>query len=1265
MNKLPIKPIDATWTDEQWRAIYSKDQDILVAAAAGSGKTAVLVERMIKKVVNEEQPININELLVVTFTKASAAEMKHRIGSALEEEISKNPTSVHLKQQLSLLNQASISTLHSFCQEVIRQNYYKINLDPNFRLADETEIRLIKDEIVESIFERIYERANGVEEQLQTAKGKEKEKLEAEHELLKTYFKNIDFYTNDRNDIAIKALILQLYEFIMANPNPVEFLDQLIAPYNLEKVTSIRELPYFFYVENYIHLSLNTAKKYLEQAIQVLELDPGLEARLETINSDLSYLMSIERNLQHSWDDAVRAVAAGSFVRAKAISKKVEHDEELKKQAEALRDHAKNIVKVLKEEFFEKSEEVYIEELYQLKDKVVWLVETTKQFHQEFRQEKERRGILDFSDLEHYCLEILGEEDKNTLTDVAYAYKQRFKEVLVDEYQDTNFVQEAILQAVSKGPASKGNRFMVGDVKQSIYRFRLAEPKLFLGKYQNFTNDGENSGLKIDLAKNFRSREEVLHGTNFIFKQIMNENIGEIDYDDAAELKVGAYYPTAEELKELTNNHNYDANYAVELTILEEKDDLDESMDSEVLEELKEMNSVTLQARYIAQTINKHIKDGLLVWDGKKKQARQVEYRDFVILLRSMKAAPQIMEELKQANIPAYANLSDGYFESIEVKIILDVLSIVDNPYQDIPLAGVLRSPIVGLTENELAEIRKNKKHIPLIECVRSYNEEETNEFPLLIEKITQFKCLMNEFRNSLKDLSLSELIWDVYRKTNYYEYVGGLPGGKQRQANLRALYDRSLQYETTSFRGLFNFLQFIKTMRERGDDLGTARALGEQENVVRLMTIHSSKGLEFPVVFVAHLNKNFNEKDLKQMSLLDKDFGLAVKMVDLERRITTPTIFYHAMKQKKYQEMQAEEMRVLYVALTRAKEKLYLVGSVDDLEKKASQWQVHQNNSEWLLDDYERLKTKNYMDWVVPSVLRHEDAKPYRYLIGNDISADLQIQRHPSHWKINCLTRENLVEEKIEQEEKKIDLEFIPSPYYDELSKRLSWHYPYEELTKTRAKQSVSEIKKNQLQASSTDNERKIYKRPISKRPLFMQQEKLTSAEKGTAMHKVMQYIPYDPAMDIEKIESFIKEMVKKELLTTEEEAVVSSTQIMEFFRSPLGQRMLHAKNLQREVPFSLGVPASEVYHKDDMQGSILVQGIMDCLFEEDGKYILVDFKTDNLQPNPETKLKYATENHRLQLDFYKKAIETIYQAEVKETYIYFFDGGIVQQLL
>ena len=607
------------------------------------------------------------------------------------------------------------------------------------------------------------------------------------------------------------------------------------------------------------------------------------------------------------------------------------------------------------------------------------LIETLTQlvqaFSDRFTEMKEEKGLVDFADLEHYCLDILldpfaKKEGIMAPSEAAIAYQQQFKEVLVDEYQDVNMVQEAIVQLVTKEGESTGNLFMVGDVKQSIYRFRLAEPNLFLSKYNRFTNDGEESGLKIDLARNFRSRKEVLDGTNYLFKQIMGVNVGEIEYNEAAELVKGASYPEEEP-------------FPIELLLVDlEKEERDEheednSDEDQAIFDANELEQSQLEARVMAKKIKSMITERVPIFNPKTGTSRPVIYRDIVILLRSMTWAPQIMEEFKQQGIPVYANLSTGYFQATEINIMMSLLKVIDNPYQDIPLASVLRSPIVDLNEEELATIRIHNRKGKFFDAVLSFSRQKpSGESERIYDKVKPFLNRLEEWRSMARQGSLSALIWQLYRDTHFYDFAGGLPGGKQRQANLRALYDRARQYEATSFRGLFRFLRFIERMQERGDDLGAARALGEQEDVVRVMTIHSSKGLEFPVVFVAGLGRNFNMMDLRKSYLLDKEFGFAAKYVNVDKRITYPSLPQLAFKRKKKMEMLAEEMRVLYVALTRAKEKLYLLASVKSLQKKLDKWSHTLDHKEWLLSDYERAAANSYLDWVGPSLVRHQDCK-------------------------------------------------------------------------------------------------------------------------------------------------------------------------------------------------------------------------------------------------------------------------------------------------
>ncbi|MEH6986751.1 helicase-exonuclease AddAB subunit AddA [Cytobacillus firmus] len=1243
---IPPKPEGATWTDDQWKAIMAKGQDILVAAAAGSGKTAVLVERIINKIIADEDPINVDELLVVTFTNASAAEMRHRIGEALEKAINDNPRSVHLRKQVSLLNRASISTLHSFCLEMIRKYYYMTDIDPGFRIADETEAQLLRDEVLEELFEDEY--------------GKEGNE---------GFFALVDTFTNDRSDTALQDIIRDLYDFARSNPSPDQYLDSIVEMYNVDGVSSLEQLPFVRSLLEDIDLQLKGAKQLLQFGLELTKLPGGPAPRAENFIADLHVVNTLIEAKNDSWTMLYEAMQSWSFGRAKTC-KGDEYDEGLVEKAKKLRDQAKKIITGLQEELFLRRQESFMRDMAEMKPHIKELVRLVKAFSIRFNQVKTEKGLVDFADLEHYCLEILSspdEEGRLWPSEAALVCRNQFKEVLVDEYQDTNMVQEAILQLVTADSEENGNLFMVGDVKQSIYRFRLAEPNLFLGKYTRFDRDGERAGLRIDLARNFRSRKEVLHGTNYIFKQIMGTSVGEIEYDQAAELIKGA--PFSE-----------DQEQPIEVAIIDlegneksepEPESMDEGFDSEDLAQSQ------LEARYMASKIKEIIGNRKEVYNTKTHSGRPAKYRDIVILLRSMTWAPQIMEEFKQQGIPVYANLSSGYFEATEVAIMMSLLKVIDNPYQDIPLASVLRSPILGLTEEELAQIRIHNKRGSFYEALTSFcRNHPTLETGELYEKVRPFFDALEEWRVMARQGSLSELIWHLYRQTRFYDFVGGMPGGKQRQANLRALYDRARQYEATSFRGLFRFLRFIERMRDRGDDLGAARALGEQEDVVRLMTIHSSKGLEFPFVFIAGLARSFNTMDLKKAYMLDKEFGFAAKYVNAEKRISYPSLPQIAFKRKKKMEMLAEEMRVLYVALTRAKEKLYLVSSVKSADKKLNKWLQASEHKDWLLNEYDRASANSYLDWIGPALVRHRECEALRGEVLVDPLVPGDILEHPSCWNITIIKSEEaavLPEEANEGETDLLKLVYegktVPaeSAYKDKVEEQLSWKYSFKQAAQARSKQSVSEVKRQREifseEDSGTELIRKISK-PMLSRPRFMQEKSLSPAERGTAMHAVMQHIDFSRPVTVETISSKMDEMVRKELLTEEQRASIEPQLIVQFFETELGQRMGQAKSVRREIPFSLSFPAREIY--SDWQGEdepVLIQGIVDCVFEDEHGLVLLDYKTDGISGRYKggfAEAKPVLENrYKVQIDMYTRALEQILKREVNERYLFFFDGA------
>jgi ATP-dependent helicase/nuclease subunit A len=1260
-TNIPPVPEGATWTEDQWKAIMASGQDILVAAAAGSGKTAVLVERIIKKITSESNPIDVDELLVVTFTNASAAEMRHRIGEALEKAIDSNPASAHLKKQLSLLNRASISTLHSFCLEVIRKYYYLIDVDPGFRIADETEGQLLRDEVIEDLFEEEYGKADN-----------------------QPFFNLVDAFTNDRSDEGLKDIIGDLFDFARSNPSPDAYLESIVSMYDAAGSTAIEDLPFMKVLLADIELQLQGAKQLLEKGMEIARMPGGPAPRAVNFTEDLHLVDTLLAAKDRSWAELYEAIQLANFGRAKTC-RGDDFNKDLVDKAAKLRDRAKKVVQDLRAELFSRKPESFLKDMQEMKPLVAVLIDLVKEFSHRFGEVKQERGLVDFSDLEHYTLEILtaGMDAEETLradeskpSEAAIAYRNKFKEVLVDEYQDTNMVQEAILQLVTAEGEAAGNLFMVGDVKQSIYKFRLAEPNLFLGKYNRFTTEGEGTGLKIDLAKNFRSRREVLDGTNYLFKQIMGVKVGEIHYDENAELKKGAPYPE-------------DDDFPVELLLVDKGDgasaesDPPEDSDTAATEfDADDLEQSQLEARLMAKHIKDMVEERRGVYNPKTKTSKPVNYRDIVILLRSMTWAPQIMEEFKQQGIPIYANLSTGYFQATEVAVMLSLLKVIDNPYQDIPLAAVLRSPIVGLDEEELAIIRVSQKRGSFYEALTAFCLQKTlPENEALHEKTNRFFESLKRWRTSARQGSVSDLIWQLYRETRFFDFAGGMPGGKQRQANLRALYDRARQYEATSFRGLFRFLRFIERMRERGDDLGAARALGEQEDVVRIMTIHSSKGLEFPVVFVAGLARNFNTMDLKKFYMLDKEFGFAAKYINPEKRISLPSLPQLAFKRKHKMEMLAEEMRVLYVALTRAKEKLYLIGSVKDAEKTISKWQDEASHPDWLLDEYLRASASGYIDWIGPAVIRHQDCDSIRDGEGSLHPALVEdITCHPSRWKIETIRAEEIAsygDEKTEEHESLMDLVAAGKTVNKEtelaetVNRQLSWNYHFKEAANHRSKQSVTELKRNHEtrdEGSGTQIVRRFTK-PILNRPRFMQEKKLTPAERGTAMHMVMQHIDLSQPVTESSLEMQLEKMVEKELLFPEQRDAVEKKWILAFFETDIGKRLLAAEKVSREVPFYLSLPSREVY--PDWQGEnelIFIQGVVDCIFQDEKGTVLLDFKTDGIQDRYKGGYEQARpileERYRIQISLYARAIEQVWKQPVEEKYLYFFDGGHLLKL-
>ncbi|UFJ39809.1 helicase-exonuclease AddAB subunit AddA [Brevibacillus humidisoli] len=1300
MSNQTAKP--EQWTDEQWQAITVRGQHLLVAAAAGSGKTSVLVERIIRQVTQPDDPVSVDRLLVVTFTNAAAAEMRHRIGEALRKAVEQHPGAADLRRQLALLQRASITTLHSFCLGLLRQYYYVVDIDPDFRIADQLEVELLRRDVLESLLEEWYEHDQEFQE---LAEG----------------------FVDEQGDNRLEELLLHLYDFSRSHPDPAGWLEQAAAMFDVDQSTSLDSLPWTSSLLAAVCLELQRAEAAVARALELAEETEELAAYVPLLQQERAAIAAACRREETSWEGLAAAVHAISFGRLPTIRGL---DPELvpqKEQVQSLRNQAKEIVNKLREDTFTQDAALILRDLQRTAPLMQTLARLVNQFADAFEREKQARSLVDFSDLEHLALRILTETDQAGRlqpSPVARQLQEQFVEVLVDEYQDINLVQETILEMVSRPPTDgwSANRFMVGDVKQSIYRFRLAEPKLFMQKYLSYRRFDRSQqqiaslsvesddptqavaaepGVRIDLAANFRSRREVVDAVNYLFRLIMSPRVGEIAYDKAAELICRADYPLAVDGQLDVEVHLIDRSLVDGTEVVagaappHESTESDQLIEGEASEEsaAEEASAAQLEARLIAQQIRRWIEPGqggepLLVYDKQTKGMRPVSYRDIVILLRASSSwAQPMMEEFRAAGIPVYAEQSDGYFSATEVEVMLSLLRLIDNPRQDIPLAAVLRSPIVGLSENRLAEIRVRFPSLPFHEAVERFARQSTPDEVAWIGRLQHFLRRLEHWRTTARRRSLAELITDIYRDTGYVDYVSALENGKQRQANLRALHDRSKQYEAGSHRGLFRFLRFIDRLQQQGSDLGEARTIGESEDVVRVMTIHKSKGLEFPVVFVAGLGKRFNTQDLQKQFLVHKDLGFGPYVVDPSLRLRYPSFAHHGIKQQLRLEMLAEEMRVLYVALTRAREKLLLVGSAKGLGEQIGRWCEQALRGERMADE-ELIQARCYLDWIGRALIRHPAGLMLREMAGvAEDAVSVPLIPDDSRWRFQLYQASDLPSQTTtaqldEQVWKRIlKLEPIPvdveiAPYKQLVEERLGWQYPHRQASQTAAKWSVSDLKHVLMRQQGDDSAlwtpsaRKAMRLPqITQRPRFLTSSeengrsagsaRFTSSEIGTIMHLVMQHVDMSGSLDETDLRGQLAELVARQYLTAEEAAQVDVARIAAFFQSKLGAIVRGARSLHRELPFTMAIPVGEI--DPEQAGAderVIVQGVIDCLVEgEDGRLILIDYKTDAIYGEwSEAVSRQLANRYREQVGLYARAVKHVYQRPVDECYLYFF---------
>ena len=1261
------------WTPEQESAIMSpKDsnlgaQTLLVAAAAGSGKTAVLVERIITRLKDMENPLSVQELMVVTFTKAAAAEMSARIGVALAkamESTDDKALQARLERQLNLLPSAHISTLHSFCQWVIRSYFYKLDIPPTARIGNEAEMALLKQEVLENLLKEAYEN--------------------------NTYgiFDLSDFFSDDKSDAGLQDKVLSLYEFAMSQSNPDGWMRRAVEPYEAAQKQNLRDTLWGRAMWDDQQAEIDRIADRIEAMEPLLESPVGPKKWDKVYQEQLAALAQLKG--AQTWSDMVDVCrnldtfTKASFTSLGKALEKGEVDGALADEFKSLGSQNKDSLKGMKNGLFHIDEAVLQQQFKDQYPLIHNLVELTIAFHKAYDEAKKEQGIMDFSDLEHLCLALLvepGTEDDPQPSEVALELQDTFKEIMVDEYQDTNGVQETIINLISR----VDNRFYVGDVKQAIYSFRMADSSLFMNKYNTYGLMNDAVERRIDLAKNFRSHENILTTTNFIFYQIMTQEAAELDYGEKESLIPGR----------IVENAPSDwVGGAVELHLLDTSDtNRSDEIDGDAEAAGDEPENNERELDFIIQKIKE--------LHASKKQVqnadgsfRQIQWRDFAVLRRSLAGwGTRAVAAMRQAGIPAVVNERDGYFEAQEIQLLLSLLQIIDNPEQDLPMAAVLHSGLVGLDANELGELRLTGDG-SLWSVMPLYAEQAQDE------RLLQFIAHIEHWRTLSCRHGVADLLWDIYETLDYVNYVGAMPNGLVRRANVMALYERAKGFESSGFRGLFRFLRFVESLRDSNQDMAVANVVTEADDVVRLMTIHKSKGLEFPVVFLSGVQKKFNTMDFNSPLLVDKNGGIGLKGYYPDIRVSYPSMPWLYCKSIKSDAMKAEEQRILYVALTRARDKLFLTGYINKEIKKEKGVGAHIKHAALTQTQAlgaDLIKSGNsYLHWLLIAFARHLDGgAPLRNIIEleGETNFDLLDRQCQVKVEIHDGSLYGDLDYKADVDETTINTVRALGKVNDvelpeEIVQRFAFTYPNLVASKTTAKISVSELKRRfaerdaeavpatevsmqQQSVPSSDvtddttdeaavvdttipaiSETELADSVFGRKPMAIAdaEEIVTGAQWGTLMHEAMQWLPVKKYTQT-SMTDMLDSLQADGKFSDEERSLLSDRSLYGFFNSDLGQRLIASKRVERELPFSMLFDGNRVYPDVETGERLFLQGIIDTAFVEDNQWVLVDYKTDRVKSGDELIRRY-----KIQMDLYKEALETLTNMSVKASYIYSF---------
>ncbi|MCM1126317.1 MAG: UvrD-helicase domain-containing protein [Lachnospiraceae bacterium] len=1318
------------FTPEQQRAIELRDRNILVCAAAGSGKTAVLVQRIIGLVTDKVSPVDIDRLLVVTFTNAAAAEMRERIGIALGKALEEEPENVHLQKQLSLLHNAQITTIDSFCLFLLRNNFNDIGLDPGFRIADEGELTLLKQDVLAELLEEQYR--------------------EGRTEFLDC----VEYFAGSSNDQMLEEYLTRLYEFSMSYPFPEDWIGQCREEYKISSVTEMENIPWCQFLVSYIRTMTQEWKRDMEEAVSISLRPDGPYMYGE--------LLEKEQEMLEKLSDAERLSDFSARFETVAFGRLPSKKDDtvnplLRERVQQIRKNIKKGVEDIRNTYFALSMQQALERMQKASAAVTELLSLVLLYKMRLDERKRRDNIIDFHDMEHFALQILLERTQEggfAASQAAREYRQHFKEILIDEYQDSNLVQELILKSISGEEEEQYNRFMVGDVKQSIYRFRLARPELFMEKYGCYSID-DGPCQRVDLHKNFRSRHQVLSSVNAVFSQIMGKGLGGVEYDEEAALYPGAEFPEAGDSGEEAVDAGMQDEGALEKETLDAEfrgagafeGGLTESAEGKGEDPYRteylivgkdESSSLSVreqEAAAVAQKIRK-LYGTLQVTDRESGKLRPVRYRDMAILLRTTSGwADEFKQILEKEGIPVYVASRTGYYQTAEIKALLQLLHVIDNPYQDIPLYGTMQSYFGGFSQDEIAEIRAEDKAVPLYELLRNYEGERK-------EKVQVFLAWLSRYRRKTAYTPIHKLIQEILTDTGYLDYVTARPGGEQRRANVEMLLTRAASFEQTSYYGLFHFLRYVEQLEKYEVDYGEADVMDENADVVRIMSIHKSKGLEFPVCFVSGLAKRFNMQDTTSRLIADVDMGIGVDYVDSALRIQSRTLKKSAVALKMRLDALGEEMRVLYVAMTRAGEKLILTAMTPDadkfeeelqsrrlLEEEKQKYQRGSQEESWeesreencregrgkgrednqeeswgerqeenwgesrregrednQEENWRERQKENQGDKQLPIGYEKHRRTAFSALAGASCYLDFLLPCQPD---IQLLRPEQLLMQDVEgaaeelQRKQRLLVGEVSQQIMTSLSEKFGKTYPYQYLSGLFVKTTVSELKKKAMHAGTKELEnrldesidgvgsargnqaftREMFEEPeiVPYIPAFISsRDGMSGTDRGSAYHKVMELLDMKAVGEgrvEEEINRQLDLFVKEERLSEQWRNSISVPKVKRFLESSLAKRMRKADSqgkLWREQPFVMGLPAKRLDENCPDTEQVLIQGIIDVFFEEQGKIVVADYKTDAVNEPEELIRRY-----QVQLDYYKEALEKLTGKEVVEKIIYSFALG------